>query len=179
MDARQELLTLVLYYNRFHKFIFFSAPSAPPEDLIAENVSSTSFVLSWTPPPISQQNGIITKYTVNITEIEISSLTVLTSTNTSLLVLSLHPYYTYDCAVSAYTVDNGPYSEMLTITTSEDGMSHLIFCILSPIPENQPFFSQIVVPLSLMSYELPIDCQLAYVSSVLHFLVTRVWTCIK
>ena len=131
----------MLYYNRFHKFISFSAPSAPPEDLIAANVSSTSFVLSWTPPPISQQNGVITKYTVNITEVDTDSLTVLSSTNTSLLVPSLHPYYTYECVVSAYTVDNGPYSEVLTVTTSEDGMSHLISCILSPTPKKSSLFS--------------------------------------
>ena len=101
--------------------ISFSAPSAPPEDLIAANVSSTSFVLSWTPPPISQQSGIIREYTVNVTEVETASLTVLTSTTTSLLVSSLHPYYTYECAVSAYTIEHGPYSEVLTVTTSEDG----------------------------------------------------------
>ena len=96
------------------------------------NISSTSFVLSWSQPPTSQQNGIIREYTVNITEVETASSTVLSSTTVSLFVHSLHPYYTYECVVSAYTVDNGPYSEVLTVTTLEDGM-FLIFHISSPI----------------------------------------------
>ena len=121
--------------------VSFPAPSAPPEDLITANVSLTSFVLSWSPPPTSQQNGIIREYTVNITEVKTASLTVLSSTTVSLLVHHLHPYYTYECVVSAYTVDNGPYSEVLTVTTSEDGTSHLIFCIPSSFTEKHPYLS--------------------------------------
>ena len=108
------------------------APSAPPEELVAGNVSSTSFVLSWSPPPTSQQNGIIRQYTINVTEVQTGTSIILNSTSTSVSVLSLHPYYTYECVVSAYTVGSGPYSEVITITTSEDGM--LIFnfiCLLN------------------------------------------------
>ena len=99
----------------------FSAPSAPPEELVAASISSTSFVLSWSPPPISQQNGIIREYRVNITEIQTGLSIILNSTSTSVSALSLHPYYTYECTVSAYTVGGGPYSEVFTVTTSEDG----------------------------------------------------------
>ena len=102
--------------------ITFSAPSAPPEDLAATSVSSTSFVLSWSPPPISQQNGIIREYRVNITEIQTGISIILNSTSTSVSVLSLHPYYTYECTVSAYTVGGGPYSDVFSVITSEDGM---------------------------------------------------------
>ena len=107
-------------------FIAFSAPNAPPEELVAATVSSTSFVLSWSPPPTSQQNGIIREYTVNISELQTGISVVLNSTITSVSVLSLHPYYTYECVVSAYTVGSGPYSEVFTITTSEDGMLHFL-----------------------------------------------------
>ena len=44
------------------------------------------------------------------------------STSTSVVVQSLHPHYTYACAVSAYTVGSGPYSEVLNVTTAGDGM---------------------------------------------------------
>ena len=97
--------------------------------VVAASVSSTSFVLSWSPPPISQQNGVIREYTVNITEIQTGLSIILNSTSTSVSVLSLHPYYTYECTVSAYTVGGGPYSEVFTITTPEDGMSHLCFSL--------------------------------------------------
>ena len=106
---------------------FVSAPSAPPEDLVAASVSSTSFVLSWSPPPTSQQNGIIREYTVNITEAQTGLSIILNSTSTSVSVLSLHPYYTYECTVSAYTVGIGPYSDVFSITTSEDGRLHFLF----------------------------------------------------
>ena len=106
--------------------VFFSAPSAPPEELFVPSVSSTSFVLSWMPPPTSQQNGIIREYTVNITELQTGISIVLNSTSTSVSARSLHPYYTYECVVSAYTVGSGPYSEVFTITTSEDGMLHFL-----------------------------------------------------
>ena len=106
--------------------VFFSAPSAPPEELFFPSVSSTSFVLSWSPPPTSQQNGIIREYTVNITELQTGTNIILNSTSTSVSVLSLHPYYTYECVVNAYTVGSGPYSEVFTIATSEDGMLHFL-----------------------------------------------------
>ena len=117
--------------------VFFSAPSAPPEELVVPTVSSTSFVLSWSPPPTSQQNGIIREYTVNITELQTGISIILNSTSTSVSVLSLHPYYTYECVVSAYTVGSGPYSEVFTITTSEDGMLYFplflthVYCLLT------------------------------------------------
>ena len=37
------------------------------------------------------------------------------------MVSSLHPFYTYHCRVSAFTVEYGPYSESLQIATPEDG----------------------------------------------------------
>ena len=98
--------------------------------VVAASVGSTSFVLSWSPPPTSQQNGIIREYTVNITEIQTGLSIILNSTSTSVSVLSLHPYYTYECTVSAYTVGGGPYSEVFTITTQEDGTLHLCFSLI-------------------------------------------------
>ena len=45
----------------------------------------------------------------------------LTSQTTSIVVQSLHPHYTYQCAVSAVTVSEGPYTETVAIETLEDG----------------------------------------------------------
>ena len=101
--------------------IFFTAPSAPPEGLVITEIRSTSVTLRWSPPPASQQNGIIREYQVNITEIQTANTILLNSTSTSVVVQSLHPHYMYACAVSAYTVGSGPYSEVLNVTTAEDG----------------------------------------------------------
>ena len=51
------------------------------------------------------------------------------STTTSIEITSLHPFYVYEWTVSAFTVGEGPYSSISTVTTPEDGM--LIFAVCS------------------------------------------------
>lgn len=41
---------------------------------------------------------------------------------TSLTVPFLHPYYTYECVISAYTIAYGPYTEVFTVMTTEAGV---------------------------------------------------------
>lgn len=67
------------------------------------------------------QNGIIRLYEVNIVEIDTGDTFTVTSNVTNLAVTSLHPAYTYECSIAAYTVAIGPYSEPFNITTDEDG----------------------------------------------------------
>ena len=43
------------------------------------------------------------------------------STTTSIEITSLHPFYVYEWRVSAFTVGEGPYSSISTVTTPEDG----------------------------------------------------------
>ena len=43
------------------------------------------------------------------------------STTTSIEITSLHPFYVYEWSVSAFTVGEGPYSSIVTLTTPEDG----------------------------------------------------------
>ena len=42
--------------------------------------------------------------------------------NPDVTITGLHPYYTYQCNVSAVTVAEGPFSNFVQITTLEDGM---------------------------------------------------------
>ena len=84
-------------------------------------MTSTSIRLSWSPPPVNSRNGIITEYRINITEAITGTVITLTSTATSITALGLHPYYTYECIVSAFTVGIGPYSQAVQITTPQDG----------------------------------------------------------
>lgn len=97
------------------------APSSPPQSVTLSTVSSTSIGISWSPPPSGSQNGIITEYRISITEVITGRVISLTSTTTSITALGLHPYYTYECVITAFTIAAGPYSQVVQITTPEDG----------------------------------------------------------
>ena len=65
---------------------------------------------------------MIRHYLVNITEENTNeAFSLFNSSTNSLVVPSLHPYYTYRCRVSAYTVDYGPFTDVLRVLTMEDG----------------------------------------------------------
>ena len=100
-----------------------SVPSAAPENLTGEAVSSTSITISWKPPPIEEQNGIIILYTIHFLEVPTNvTLTYQQEGQHTMLVIdSLHPNYDYECSVGAVTaVGNSPLSEILTIRTLPD-----------------------------------------------------------
>lgn len=99
----------------------FSAPSSPPQSVMLSPVSSTSIGLAWAPPAIGDRNGVITQYRITITVINTGQVISLTSNSVSTRVTGLHPYYVYECIISAFTVGIGPYSQALQITTPEDG----------------------------------------------------------
>ena len=90
--------------------------------LTFSNITHSSFSLVWQNPPPEDQNGIIRLYFINISEEESGRQFQLTSSTPHILVGSLHPFYTYVCTVAASTVDIGPYSPPLTVTTLEAGM---------------------------------------------------------
>lgn len=107
-------------------FIAFTsaAPSAPPQHVSGEVFNSSAITVRWQSPPFNRQNGVVVNYTVNIVE-QITSRVLIITTNgphTEMFVTSLHPYYIYEFAVAAETVALGPYSEINTVRTDEDGM---------------------------------------------------------
>ena len=83
---------------------------------------STTVLISWMPPPFQHQNGVIREYRVNVTETETGIAYRLVTAATTLTVPSLHPFYTYDCIIAAFTIAEGPYSVEVNITMPEDGM---------------------------------------------------------
>lgn len=106
-----------------------SAPSSAPRN-IAVDLQPPSF--SWSPPPLLDQNGVITKYTVKIVEVEsgrrIQQLDVnSTTTSVALPDLTLTPCYTYQFSVTAYTVEYGP-SAMLDVKTTSGNSEFSILC---------------------------------------------------
>ena len=85
-------------------------------------MSSTSVSISWNPPAVVQQNGIIRKYSVVLYDLVMDHTLMYTSSITSLNVSVLNPYTEYGVRVAAITVAVGPYSDYHNITTMEDGM---------------------------------------------------------
>ena len=96
----------------------------PPQNFEAVPESSTSMTMTWTPPAIENQNGIITGYVINMTAMNTQETFQLIVTNNTLYIHvdSLVPFTTYVCVIAAHTsVGLGPYSTAVFVTTHEDG----------------------------------------------------------
>ena len=99
-----------------------TAPSSPPSNYTAVSLSSRSILLTWDAPPVEGQNGIITGYTVNKTELETGEVSAMFTESHNLTLHSLQPFTTYGFLVSAQTVaGRGPTSHFLFVTTHEEG----------------------------------------------------------
>ena len=88
---------------------------------LTSSITSRKFTISWNPPGYNDQNGLIIYYNVSLVEVETGSIFQYTSYTTTLTIQSLHPAYTYQYRIAAYTVGLGPYSDPINITTAEDG----------------------------------------------------------
>ena len=116
------------WQNNFTMRTDQAEPSAAPQDVKATNLSSTTVQLTFSPPPVLQQNGIITNYTVwgrlmgatawahaataPDSPIAISSLDGVTP---------LSKFTQYEFQVQAATkVGFGPRSASVSVVTAED-----------------------------------------------------------
>ena len=104
-----------------------AVPSSAPVHLQGSAVNSTTIQLQWEPPPLSDQNGVIRSYYINVSVAETGSSFQLTAGINAVNVSTLHPFYTYTMTVAAVTVGPGPYGLPLSIKTPEDGKQSLIF----------------------------------------------------
>ena len=102
---------------------YFSVPVGSPEITAAAAVDPMTVYLTWNPPRLDEQNGIINHYLVNITATHphVGGSFQQTCTRVSCNITHLHPYQTYQFAVSAVTIGPGPYSGIYTVTTLEAG----------------------------------------------------------
>ena len=107
--------------------LFFpTVPSGYPHSFSVISASSRSALFSWSPLHLSDRNGIITEYTINISVVETGEefQLYLNSSITYVTVTTLRPYTTYLCSIAASTsVGIGPFSTILTFLTPEDGIS--------------------------------------------------------
>ena len=104
------------------EFAFIVAPETAPSNFEAVATSPYAATLTWNPLPISEQNGDITGYIINVTVVETGEKLQLMSVSTSLTVTTLRPFRTYICIITAQTaVGIGPFSGEFTLVTLQDG----------------------------------------------------------
>lgn len=97
------------------------APNGAPQNVSGVSTSSHSIYLSWNPPPLTSQNGIIREYYINILEVDRGLEFEYMAGSTEFEITELHPYYTYEIWVSAYTIALGPSSDPISVLTLDDG----------------------------------------------------------
>ena len=101
-----------------------TVPDSEPLLLMASDITSESFYLSWSPPPVEDRNGAITGYTIQVTNAGTEETFTVTSQGSSTEIRSLRPFTTYTCVVAAQTSAGiGPYSTTVMIRTDEAGES--------------------------------------------------------
>ena len=118
---KKIIIIIFFIVSTFHIIpLYFSipAPSQSPVAITATVTSSTSARITWSPPPLEAQNGIIRLYEIYL-EDERGNATF-NSTVESYILTGLRPASQYRVRVAAYTVEIGPKSDYTDFVTTED-----------------------------------------------------------
>ena len=93
-------------------------------------MSPTTILITWSPPPVSMHNGVLTGYVIRATDIDsqmVIQLTLSSSVN-NYTISSLNPFSNYLCTVATKTSAGlGPYSPGEVVQTLQSGM---YMCVL-------------------------------------------------
>ncbi|XP_035996943.1 receptor-type tyrosine-protein phosphatase S isoform X10 [Fundulus heteroclitus] len=119
------------FTNEISERTLQAKPSAPPQEIKCKTTSSTSFLVSWRPPPLKSQNGDLTGYRVRYQVVgpsegasddtEPMEELLDSPADERLLLERLEKWTQYRITVSASTeVGPGPESEPLICRTDED-----------------------------------------------------------
>ena len=118
----------ILEYVVKKGFSYLVAPSAPPKNFKAWNLSSTSLHVQWDPIPIGERNGNVLGYSVQIKldqQKDEGGKAISTFTASRNLTLSgLKKYSKYVIGVCGLTQRGKGPSRALTVQTDEDGKSN-------------------------------------------------------
>jgi receptor-type tyrosine-protein phosphatase Q len=93
-----------------------------PTNIRGLAIDHSSINLTWDAPPDILSNGIITAYIINVTERETGYTFERNSTDTTVILNSLHPDYVYECRVAAFTIAVGPFSTIFAVQVLMAGM---------------------------------------------------------
>lgn len=108
-------------YDCITLLIFSIVPTSSPTGVSAPVVTSTAVFITWQPPPTEHQNGDITHYIVNVTELKTGNNFLIISQNVSTTISSLHPFYNYSISIAAHTIGIGPSTMNIIVETAMDG----------------------------------------------------------
>ena len=79
-------------------------------------------MILYTLPLPEEQNGVISGYDIELTNLDLGIVKIFQTSRTEFLIERLRPHTVYQVAVAAHTaVGIGPYSELITFMTEEDG----------------------------------------------------------
>lgn len=96
-------------------------PSSPPRELTGVNSSSSSLLITWSPPIQEDQNGIIQGYNISYFAAPNGSVTDMSTSETTINITGLLFYTQYNVSVAAYTsVGTGP-SDSTVVRTDSSG----------------------------------------------------------
>ena len=107
-----------------------AGPSLPPSEVDIASRTSSSLLFSWKSPAAPSLNGLLRKYYLTLTNDLTGKSVHLTTKSNHYLFESLRPFSNYSLKVAAFTVDVGPYSDLLTVTTLEDCELRKCICCL-------------------------------------------------
>ena len=102
-------------------FLYYSAPTAPPDSFSISRINSRNVTLSWNLPNDDGRNGMILSYTATCSNSESVLINTFTTVGLSTTVDGLSPYSFYSCSVFATTGGGDGPAATLNFTTASDG----------------------------------------------------------
>ena len=106
-----------------HSVTSFSEPSGPPQEYAATNILSRTAQFSWHPPAVTEQNGMITSYTLacNPKQDGVASVTEIYVNAGSHILGGFRPATEYNCTVFASnSISHSPEATTVTISAQDE-----------------------------------------------------------
>ena len=102
--------------------LFYPAPSGSPGGLAVRQKLPMRVELTWSPIPVDKQNGVVTRYIVEVVGPDSSrDILVFDDNTTDVVIPGLRPFSTYTFNVSAMTKAGTGPAASISSTTLEAG----------------------------------------------------------
>ena len=106
--------------------IFYSVPGEPPRNVRGQSDSSTSILVQWDPPRQEVLYGILRGFRIRYfaamnTKNMSNTIELISEQHSSYVIHNLKEFTNYSIEVAAVTVEEGPYSTPIIVTTDQDG----------------------------------------------------------